>query len=399
MCGTFSLDFDSIIQLGQSGAMTASDIAALAIRLADSGRRLTWESGLPLVDLASTGGPGSLSTLLTPLELRRLGCRVVKLSVPGRPAGAIDVLGTIPGYATRLDVSDVKRVLGRCGYVHFLADEEFAPMDAALFAYRREHGAIAVPALAAASLLSKKLAVGVQVVGLDVRVGAHGNFGDTMDEARENARLFCGAARLVGVDATAFLFEAGGAEQPWIGRGEALAAMEQVLSGSADGKLGAHATRCFSMAQEVARVAGILTMPDGGEGRPAILEAHLEAQGSSLSAFRERVASVTAAPHQPVLAETDGAMSVDLAILRDVLTGMQREVEARATERGRFADPAGLVMRASHGNFVRGGDVLAEVRVAVGLSPEWRRRITTAFGVHPGTIRMPSDIPMETIRA
>ena len=50
-----------------------------------------------IADVASTGGPGSLSTLLPPFVLSTLGCNVVKLGVPGRSAGAIDSLATLPG--------------------------------------------------------------------------------------------------------------------------------------------------------------------------------------------------------------------------------------------------------------------------------------------------------------
>lgn len=374
--------------------MTPAEVAGLAAKLADSGRRLQWGSGAPVVDLASTGGPGSLSTLLAPLELRRLGCRVVKLGVPGRPAGGIDVLGTVPGYATRLDEAAVRRAVGRCGYAHFLADEQFAPMDAALFAYRLERGAAAVPALAAASLLAKKIAAGVHVVGLDVRVGGHGNFGATVEEARNNARLFCAAARLVGIDAVAFLFECSGPEQPWVGRGEALIAVDHVVGGLSTEvpieDLETHALRCFTMAREIARIAGVAELaelaPTGGvTERQSALSENLDAQGASLAAFRHRARTVARAPRQPIRARTDGQTMLDLAALRDAIVGAQRQVQSRIAQDGHFADPTGVIVHLPQGRSASAGDVVASVRGAGPDAVEWHRAIGAAFTVIPGS--------------
>lgn len=343
--------------------MTAADVAELALWLANSGRRLTWDRDPPLADLASTGGPGSLSTLLAPLELRRFGCFVVKLAVPGRPAGGIDVLGTIPGYATRLGETDVRSAVTRCGYAHFLADDEFAPFDAALFAYRRENGAVAIPALAAASLLAKKLAMGLHAVGLDVRVGPHGNFGSTLEEARFNARLFCDAAREVGIRAVAFLSRSMEPEQPWIGRGEALVAVAQVLNGVATDDLAAHAARCFAMARETARLVG-MDKEQMGATPLTVFADNLLAQGSSLEAFRQRAAETADFQRAPIFAGADGTVRVDLGILRDILVDAQRRSESEPALQGRFADPAGILLRRSYADPVRAGDIVARVRVS-----------------------------------
>ena len=77
------------------------EVASLATKLADSGSSLP-ASAKATADIPSTGGPSSLSTLVCPLFLRLKGFVVPKLAVPGRPAGGIDVLATIPGYETDL---------------------------------------------------------------------------------------------------------------------------------------------------------------------------------------------------------------------------------------------------------------------------------------------------------
>lgn len=96
-------------------------IAELAHLLAGSGALLPATG--PTADLASTGGPGSLSTLIAPLALASYGLKVPKLGVPGRPAGGVDVLRQIPGYSTRFDESGAMKVLQDCGYPRELSPE------------------------------------------------------------------------------------------------------------------------------------------------------------------------------------------------------------------------------------------------------------------------------------
>ena len=166
----------AVIASARSGAWGGDEMRRLAVALAESGTRLVLPEGRTTADVASTGGPASLSTLLCPLYLRDLGFVVPKLGVPGRPAGGIDVLAQVPGYQVELDATEMFRVLDRCGYAHFLAGPEFAPLDAALFRYRQKAGAQNVTALAVASILAKKIACGLNLAGLDVRVAPHGEF-------------------------------------------------------------------------------------------------------------------------------------------------------------------------------------------------------------------------------
>ena len=177
---------------------------------------------------------------------------VPKLGVPGRPAGGIDCLAQIGGYATAFDAEQLRGVLTRAGYAHFLADGRFAPLDARVFKLRQQHGSQEVPTLVAASLLSKKLAVGVQRAGLDVRVSPYGNFGSSWNEARTNARLFIRAAAQHSVQAYPVLTDGRQPYQPCIGRSEALLALASVFDGSASGWLAEHVEQCRALALAVA---------------------------------------------------------------------------------------------------------------------------------------------------
>lgn len=355
-------DFADVVSAARGGGVGPQEVARLASHLANSGERLAWPSTAHVADVASTGGPGSLSTLLTPFALVAAGYDVVKLGVPGRPAGAIDVLGTLPGYRTRLSADEVRVVLAQCSFAHFLADERFAPLDAALFAYRRKIGAVAVPVLAAASLLAKKIAVGVAHVGLDVRIGPHGNFGTTLESARSNAMLFCAAAECVGISAIAFLTDAERVPQPWIGRGESLVAlaialgMEQAANSST--WTDSHVSDCYRMA---AYTAGIdVTSFVGAESTRHLavhaLESHLVAQGASADAFRARVSAVLASPRTTIRADRSGVLTLDLDRLRAAM------VAAQVESGGAFSDPVGLELLERPRTLVEEGQPLARLR-------------------------------------
>ena len=92
--------FENWIARARSNEITNTGIAELANWLAASGEQLSPRGRT--ADLASTGGPGSLSTLWAPAALVASGFLVPKLGVLGRPAGGIDVLSQVPGY--RIDL-------------------------------------------------------------------------------------------------------------------------------------------------------------------------------------------------------------------------------------------------------------------------------------------------------
>jgi pyrimidine-nucleoside phosphorylase len=164
----------------------------------------------------------------------------------------VDVLAQLPGYTIDLDSLAAQEVLDRCGYVHVLAGAKFAPADATMFAHRQRVGAQSIPALAVASLLAKKLAMGVRQVGLEVRVAPHGNFGADSEQAAANARVFCRVAKLVGIEATCFLTDGAVPQQPYLGRGEAILALSLLLGGRAETWLQSHAATCEHWASTLA---------------------------------------------------------------------------------------------------------------------------------------------------
>jgi len=401
-------EFGKLVEFARGKALDPATVARLAERLADSGERLNWPSTIKTADLASTGGPGSLSTLVPPFVLNALGWTIVKLGVPGRPAGAIDSLGTLPGYKVTLTSDEVRAAVTGCAFAHFLADERFAPLDAALFAYRRRAGAVAVPLLVAGSLLAKKIAVGVRALGLDVRVGSHGNFGTTLEAARLNARAFCAAARILGIEAVAFISTDEGPMQPLIGRGEALVALARAAGLHrlpASNWLAGHIRQCHLMADTVATIDEVqntkVAAPYSDDQRRAslrsALERHLVSQGSSIDALVARVSEVVDSPRVTLCARERGVLKIDLAIIRDVLVRLQAD-----SPNASFSDPAGIELLVRPGQEVNVGDELARVRsvnllaldsLAIDLLPAFSVRSR-----HVGTASLGESELMEVVR-
>ena len=314
-----------------------------------------------VVDIASTGGPGSLSTLLAPLFVRGLGGVISKIAVPGRPAGGLDSLASLPRYRTDVDVRSARHVLEACDYLHVAAGTTFCPLDAAFFTWRQANGAQAVPNLAIASLLAKKVAAGAGRVVLDVRVGTHGNFGHNLDEARLHAARFIAVARELGITAACILSDALAPAQPWVGRGEALVAVADVLTGADTGLLSSHATDCFLMATiAIGRDGEASTPPEIREVARAAHDRMLDAHGASGDSYWSRVEDLRRGAREQIRAEKAGRVHIDIQGVRSVL--VEHQSSAHPLPGATFSDPCGLRFNVDAGGLVQEGDVIAEVR-------------------------------------
>lgn len=371
---------EALIKAARSASFTDDEVAHLAESCALAGG-VAWERMDSAADVASTGGPASLSTLLCPLFLRSFGHTVPKLGIPGRPAGGIDVLAQIPGFKFGLTSQEALAVLNRTGYVHFLADEVAGEPDAVLFAYRRKANALSVPTLVIASLLAKKLALGLRKIGLDVRVAPFGNFGRTWDEARNNALRFCRVSAKLGISSICFLTDGSSPYQPYIGRGESLLALADVFNESACGQLESHVDLCYAIARAVSDT-------DAQRPTPEALKHHFEqnvtAQGGDIGGYWDKVRSISEDHEFTLTAATDGFLSVDVDALRKTLVASQALFVSSEI---RFPDPLGVILRSRQGQYVTKGGAVATVRAESDLWSRTQSELTAAFKILPSPIR------------
>jgi thymidine phosphorylase len=180
--------------------MATSEAVALTLAMRDSGSVLDWRKDLPgpVVDKHSTGGIGdTVSLVLGPL-LAACGCHVPMISGRGlgHTGGTLDKLEAIPGYAVDVPLATFRRVVRDAGVAIVGAGPDLAPADRRLYAVRDLTATVESVALITASILSKKLAAGLQALALDVKFG-NGAFMRDLPSARALARSLvdtgCGA--------------------------------------------------------------------------------------------------------------------------------------------------------------------------------------------------------------
>src|ERR1700716_2335517 len=155
--------------------MSRPEIAALTEAMLHSGRVLDF-SDLPgrKVDKHSTGGVGDKPSLIIAPIVAAGGVKVPMISGRGlgHSGGTLDKLESIPGFNVNLSLADFRRVLETCGCALIGQTAEIAPADKKIYALRDVTGTVESPALICASIMSKKLAEGIDALVLDVKTGS-----------------------------------------------------------------------------------------------------------------------------------------------------------------------------------------------------------------------------------
>ena len=179
---------------------------ALTRAMRDSGTVLEWDLDRPVLDKHSTGGVGDKVSLILAPVLAACGAAVPMISGRGlgHTGGTLDKLDSIPGYASTPALEVIRRVVREAGCAIVGQTADLAPADRRLYAVRDATGTVESIPLIVASILSKKLAEGLDALVLDVKTGS-GAFMAAREDAEALARALVEVATGAGLSTIALL--------------------------------------------------------------------------------------------------------------------------------------------------------------------------------------------------
>ena len=264
--------------------MTRPETAALTDAMLRSGEVLDLSSLRPRkVDKHSTGGVGDKTSLVLAPLVAAAGVSVPMISGRGlgHTGGTLDKLESIPGFNVSLPVAEFRRVLETCGCAMIGQTAEIAPADRKLYALRDVTGTVESPHLICASIMSKKLAEGIDALVLDVKTGS-GAFMKNEKDASFLAELMVETGERMGKQVVALITDM---DQP-LGNmiGNALEVVEavDVLRGAGPEDL---RQLCLHLAGWMLYLGGVSkTLAEGNQ-----ISAQLISSGKALERFRQMI--------------------------------------------------------------------------------------------------------------
>jgi len=187
--------------------LNRDEACSLTLAMRDSGEKFSpARLGKTAVDKHSTGGVGDkTSFLIAPLAA---ACGVAVPMISGRAlghtGGTLDKLEAIPGFRTALSLAEFEAVLLKCGCSIVSQTPSLVPADRVLYALRDRTSTVESPGLICASILSKKLAAGLNALVLDVKTGS-GAFLKKAEDSEYLAALLVATAEAAGTRTVALL--------------------------------------------------------------------------------------------------------------------------------------------------------------------------------------------------
>lgn len=337
--------------------MDADERAALTRAMAESGTVLRWD-GLdgPVLDKHSTGGVGDkISLMLAPI-VAACGGYVPMISGRGlgHTGGTLDKLDSVPGYRTGPSLEEFERVVREVGCAIIGQTDDLAPADRRLYAIRDVTATVESAPLITASILSKKLAAGLQGLVMDVKCGS-GAFMDDLDKARDLADALAETATRAGLPTTALITDM----NQVLGRtaGNALEVADAIAFLTGEARESRTLDVTLALAGEMLALGGLAADASEGrdkassaleDGRAAGVFAHMVAALGGPTDLLERPAAYlakapTTVPVYPETARTVGridARRLGVAVIE--LGGGRRQASDRIDHSVGLAEIAGI---------------------------------------------------------
>ncbi|GAC1041227.1 thymidine phosphorylase [Rhizobium sp. No.120] len=370
--------------------MTREETVALTLAMARSGDTLSWEGiGRPIADKHSTGGVGdNVSLMLAPVAA---ACGLAVPMISGRglghTGGTLDKLESIPGYGITPDAARFRKVVEEVGCAIIGQTGALAPADGKLYAVRDVTATVDSIPLITASILSKKLAAGLETLVLDVKIGS-GAFMTSLEEAETLARSLVEVANGGGVKTSALITDM---NQPLADAAGNVVELRNCLDFLKGNKAGTRLeTVVLAFASEMLVQAGIAADVAEAEGRARgalasgkaaeIFSRMVHALGGPADLLEHSDRHLASAPVQkPVLAATDGwlgacdARRIGMSVID--LGGGRRRPQDRIDHRVGFSDILPLGTKMSRGDriaTVHAADEASAEKAMADLSANYR---------------------------
>ena len=348
--------------------MTRPETAALTDAMLHSGDVLDLSS-LPRrkVDKHSTGGVGDKTSLVLAPLAAAAGVAVPMISGRGlgHTGGTLDKLEAIPGFNVNLPVAEFRRVLEVCGCAMIGQTAEIAPADRKLYALRDVTGTVESPYLICASIMSKKLAEGIDALVLDVKTGS-GAFMKNEKDAAFLAELMVETGERMGKRVVALITDM---DQPlgnMIGNALEVVEVVEILRGGGPDDL---RQLCLELAGWMLHLGGVSkTVAEGKQE-----SAKLISSGKALERFRQMVElqggdtrvidDVKRLPHAQHTMQVISGKTGYLSSMQCEQIGTACVILGGGRERKEDAvDPAvGIVLHKKVGDRVAAGEAIATI--------------------------------------
>jgi pyrimidine-nucleoside phosphorylase len=343
------------------------EIRALTVAMRDSGAKFDPSRlGKVAVDKHSTGGVGDKTSFLVAPIAAACGVAVPMISgrALGHTGGTLDKLEAIPGYRTALTLEEFEAVLRKCGASIVSQTPALVPADRVLYALRDRTGTVESPGLICASILSKKLAAGLDALVLDVKTGS-GAFLRKREDAEYLAALMVATAEAAGTRTVALMTDMGQPLGAMAGNWIELVESVSLLRGDRPAESEDLRELSLILAGWMIHLGGQADTPEAGYARAEgviadgsalrIFMEMIAAQGGDVSAFENPEFHKPGATRVVQARETGYIASMDTTMLG---WAVQR-LGAGREKAGEPVDPhAGIHFHARRGAFVEKGQPL-----------------------------------------
>lgn len=240
----------------------------------------------PKADKHSTGGVGDKTSLLIAPIVAACGVTVPMISGRGlgHTGGTLDKLESIPGYNVNLSTEEFRSIVKKCGFAMAGQTKQIAPADRKIYALRDATATVPYIPLIVASIMSKKLAEGLDALVLDVKTGS-GAFMQSLDDSKKLSEELVKTGKKFGIKAQAVVSDMNQPLGQFVGNAHEVFECIQILRGEADKRADPTAELSMDLSARMLVLSGIV---DSIETARSFVEAKV-ASGEALEIWRMNV--------------------------------------------------------------------------------------------------------------